>query len=69
MGDAAGEVWRNPAVWLPVKVGLLVLAVWLFRFNGWLLDAGSTRRRVLALLVISLPILYLLGWWVIPVFV
>ena len=67
--SSANEIWRNPAIWLPVKVGLLVLALWLFLLNGWLLDAGSTRRRVLVILVISLPVIFMLGWWIIPIFV
>jgi len=67
--SAANEVWRNPAIWLPVKVGLLVLAMWLFMLNGWLLDTGLARRRVLAILVISLPVIFMFGWWIIPMFV
>ena len=67
--DAAGEVWQNPAIWLPVKVGLLVLAMWLFLLNGWLLDAGSTRRRVLIILVSSISVIFIFGWWLMPIFV
>ena len=67
--SAAGEIWRKPALWLPVKVGLLVLAMWLFLLNGWLLDAGSPRRRVLIILVGSIPVIFIFGWWLLPMFV
>ena len=63
---AAGEVWRNPAVWMPSKVGLLMLGVWLFVLNGWLLDAGPSRQRALAGLCLSVPVLFAAGRWLIP---
>ena len=63
---AAGEVWRNPAVWLPSKLGLLILAVWLLVLNGWLLDVGPSRRRALIVLGLSIPTLFVVGWWLIP---
>jgi hypothetical protein len=67
--STAGEVWRNPALWLPVKLGVLLLAAWLFVLNGWLLDAGPGRRRALLVLGVSIPLFFILGWWIIPIFV
>jgi len=61
-----GEVWLNPDLWLPAKIGNLLLTLWLFLFNGWFLDAGPTRRRALATLLLSIPIWFILGWWLIP---
>jgi len=65
----AGEVWLNPAIWLPVKTGTLVLAALLFLVNGWLLDKGPKRRRALAAILIGYPLVFVLGWWLIPIFV
>ncbi|MBI3173998.1 MAG: hypothetical protein HYZ25_09775 [Chloroflexi bacterium] len=67
--NPASEVWQNPSIWLPVKVGILILAVGLFILNGWLLDIGVARRRVLTILVVSIPIIFVLGWWLMPMFV
>jgi hypothetical protein len=67
--NAAGEVWRSPDIWLPVKLGTLVLTAWLFVLNGWLLNEGPVRRRVLTILVVSIPLIFLFGWWLIPAFV
>lgn len=66
--QAAGEVWRNPAIWLPVKVGTLMLAAWFFLFNGWFLDPGVKRRRALVILALSVPVIFIIGWWLIPMF-
>ena len=60
------DLWDSPWIWLPVKIGLLLLSIWLFFINGWLLDAGPTRRRALTVLVISFPIIFLFGWWLMP---
>jgi ABC-type transport system involved in multi-copper enzyme maturation permease subunit len=65
----AGEVWLSPSIWLPVKLGLLLLAVWLFILNGWLLDTGITRRRALVVLGVSIPAVFILGWWLVPILV
>jgi ABC-type transport system involved in multi-copper enzyme maturation permease subunit len=61
--DNSAEVWLSPTIWLPVKIGMLFLTGWLFVFNGWLLDAGPTRRRAIGTLVISVLLLFVLGWW------
>ena len=65
----SGEVWQNPAIWLPVKVGVLILGAWLFVLNGWLFDVGHKRRKAITILVVSIPVIFALGWWLIPVFV
>jgi ABC-type transport system involved in multi-copper enzyme maturation permease subunit len=62
----SGEVWWHPNLWLPVKIGSLLLALWLFVFNGWFLDSGSTRRRALIILIVSIPVWFALGWWLVP---
>lgn len=64
--NPAHEIWDSPWIWLPIKVGLLLLSLWLFFLNGWLLDAGPARRRALALLVISFPVIFMFGWWLMP---
>jgi hypothetical protein len=58
--------WNHPMAWLPVKCGLLLLAMWLFVLNGWLLDPGVKRRRAFITLGISLPTLFAAGWQLIP---
>jgi ABC-type transport system involved in multi-copper enzyme maturation permease subunit len=63
---SAGEVWSHPAVWLPSKLGLLILGAWLLVLNGWLLDVGPSRRRALVGLGLSIPILFAAGWWLLP---
>lgn len=65
----AGDVWMNPAVWLPVKIGSLLLAMLLFLTNGWLLDEGPLRRRALIAISVGYPLVFALGWWLIPMFV
>jgi ABC-type transport system involved in multi-copper enzyme maturation permease subunit len=65
----SGEVWQNPSIWLPVKVGVLILGAWLFVLNGWLFDVGHKRRKAITILVVSIPVIFALGWWLIPVFV
>jgi len=65
----AGEIWLNPAIWLPVKTGMLILAALLFLVNGWLLDKGPKRRYVLAATLMGYPLVFVLGWWLIPIFV
>jgi len=67
--NPASEIWQSPSIWLPVKVGLLFLSLWFFLINGWLLDAGPARRKTILLLVISMPILFAFGWWIMPMFV
>ncbi|MFT3892130.1 MAG: hypothetical protein QM730_10895 [Anaerolineales bacterium] len=67
--NPATEIWQNPSIWLPVKIGSLFLCMWLFLINGWLLDAGPARRNAILLLVASIPILFALGWWIMPMFV
>lgn len=63
---SAGEVWLHPDLWMPVKIGSLALALWLFLFNGWFLDVGPTRRRALVVLVASIPVWFIFGWWLVP---
>ncbi len=65
----SGEVWENPDIWLPVKVGVLILGVWLFVLNGWLFDVGRERRKAITILIVSIPVIFALGWWLIPMFV
>ena len=65
----SGEVWQNPAIWLPAKVGVLILGAWLFVLNGWLFDVGHKRRRAITIIVVSIPVIFALGWWLIPMFV
>lgn len=65
----AGEVWRNPSIWLPVKLGMLMLSVWLFILNGWLLDSGPKKRHILVILGVSIPVIFIIGWWLIPKFI
>lgn len=61
------DFWRNTeSLWLPNKIGLLLLAGWLFILNGWLLDQGASRRRALAILGVTIPLIFALGWWMIP---
>lgn len=67
--SAAGEIWFNPTIWLPVKIGILLFSIWLFILNGWLIDAGRMQRRALAILGATIPIIYLLGWLIVPLFV
>ncbi len=63
----ASEFWRyTEQLWLPNKIGLLLLAAWLFVLNGWLLDQGSARRRALVVVGLTMPLLFALGWWLIP---
>jgi len=64
----AGEVWLNPAIWLPIKTGTLVLAALFFLVNGWLLDKDPKRRHALAAILIGYPLVYILGWWLVPIF-
>ena len=64
----SGEVWQNPTVWLPVKLGMFILAVWLLILNGWLFDVGYARRRAITILAISIPVIFAFGWWLIPMF-
>lgn len=63
------EIWDSPMIWLPVKLGLLFLSLWLFLINGWLLDPGPARRRAIAVLVVSFPVIFIFGWWLMPRFV
>ena len=56
-------------MWLPVKLGIIVLAVWLFVLNGWLLDAGLRRRRALVVLGVSIPAIFMAGWWLMPLLI
>ena len=65
----AGDVWMDPAIWLPVKIGSLILAALLFLANGWLLDEGPVRRRTLIALSVGYPLAFALGWWLVPLFV
>lgn len=65
----ATAIWQSPAIWLPVKAGLLLLSLWLFLINGWLLEAGPGRRRAFTALIISFPVIFILGWWLMPIFV
>lgn len=65
----SGEVWQNPAIWLPAKVGVLILGAWLFVLNGWLFDIGDKRRRAITIIVVSIPVIFALGWWLIPMFI
>jgi hypothetical protein len=67
--NPAADIWQHPWIWLPVKLGLLLLSLWLFFLNGWLLDAGPGRRRALMVLAASIPILFMLGWWIVPMLV
>jgi ABC-type transport system involved in multi-copper enzyme maturation permease subunit len=60
------EIWDSPWVWLPVKLGMLLLSAWLFFINGWLLDVGPQRRRAIIILALSYPILFVFGWWLVP---
>lgn len=60
------EIWDSPMIWLPVKLGLLVLSLWLFLINGWLLDAGPARRRAFIALIVSFPLIFMFGWWLMP---
>ncbi len=69
VSGVSSEAWWEPMIWLPVKIGVLLLSVWLFVLNGWLLDVGRTRRRAIVVLVLSVLILYVLGWWLVPLFV
>jgi ABC-type transport system involved in multi-copper enzyme maturation permease subunit len=62
-------IWDSPMIWLPVKLGLLFLSLWLFLINGWLLDAGPTRRRAIIVLVVSFPLLFMFGWWLMPMLI
>ena len=66
--NPALEVWDNPSIWLPVKLGLLLLSLWLFLINGWLLDPGPMRRRAIVVLIVSFPLLFMFGWWLMPKF-
>lgn len=67
--NPALEIWDSPSIWLPVKLGLLLLSLWLFLINGWLLDTGPVRRRAVVLLIVSFPVLFMFGWWLMPKFV
>jgi hypothetical protein len=58
------EIWDSEMIWLPVKLGLLLLSLWLFLMNGWLLDPGPAKRRALIALAISYPVM-----WLMPMFV
>lgn len=60
------EIWNSPSIWLPVKLGLLFLSLWLFLINGWLLDPGPARRRAILVLIISFPVIFVFGWWLMP---
>jgi hypothetical protein len=64
--QSAGVVWQNPTAWLSAKMGIILISGWLFLLNGWLLDDGPARRRAIAGICVSLPVIYLLGWWLIP---
>jgi len=63
-----GDVWLNPAIWLPVKIGSLILSAFLFIANGWLLDSGPARRRTVTAILIGYPLIFILGWRLIPIF-
>jgi putative Ca2+/H+ antiporter (TMEM165/GDT1 family) len=62
----AGEIWHHPTIWIPSKLGLMILSLWLFVLNGWLIDAGSGRRRALVAIGLSMPAVFLAGWQLIP---
>jgi ABC-type transport system involved in multi-copper enzyme maturation permease subunit len=67
--NPALEIWDSPLIWLPVKTGLLFLAMWLFLINGWLLDPGPARRRAILVLVVSFPLIFMFGWWLMPMLI
>jgi len=60
--SAAGEIWLNPDLWPPVKIGNLLLTFLLFIINGWFVDSGKRRRFALSVLLVWI----LLGWWLVP---
>ena len=63
------EIWDSPMIWLPVKLGLLFLSLWLFLINGWLLDPGPARRCAIAVLIVSFPVIFIFGWWLMPMLI
>jgi hypothetical protein len=61
------DFWRfTHSLWLPNKVGLLLLACWLLFLNGWLLDTGPKRWRAFIILAVTIPLIFALGWWAFP---
>lgn len=62
------DFWRlNESLWIPSKIGLLLLAGWLFILNGWLLDEGPGRRRALVVMAATIPLIFAVGRWSVPI--